>query len=56
MICNLKLITNVVLGKDSSKKLEVVGFGCAESVRKLLRFGVFLGGFLLVSFASNVHS
>jgi hypothetical protein len=52
----LKLVTNVVLGKDGSKKLEVVGFGRAESVRELLRFGVLLGGFLLVSFASNMHS
>jgi hypothetical protein len=56
MICNLKLVTNVVLGKDGSKKLEIVGFDHAESVRKLLRFSVFLGGFLLVSFASDVHS
>jgi hypothetical protein len=55
-ICNLKLITNVVLGKDGSKKLEVVGFHYAESVRKLLCFDVFLGGFLLVSFVSDVHS
>jgi hypothetical protein len=56
MICHLKFVTNVVLCKDSSKELEIVGFGCAECVGKLLCFGVFLGGFLLVSMASNVHN
>lgn len=41
--------------KDSGKELKIIGSSCAEGVRKLLRFGVFLGSFLLASVASNVH-
>ena len=55
-ICNLKFVTNVVLCKESSEKVKVVGFGHAESVWKLLRLDVFLGSFLLVSLSSNMHS
>jgi hypothetical protein len=44
----------MMLCKDNGKEIEVVGFSCAESVRKLFCFGVLLGGFLL-SLASNVH-
>jgi hypothetical protein len=44
--------------KDSSKELEIVGFGCRECVCKLLRLRVFFGGFLFVSMAagSTVHN
>ncbi len=55
MICHLKLVTNVVLGKDSGKEIKIVGSSHTESMSKLLHFGVFLDSFLLVSLASNVH-
>jgi hypothetical protein len=56
-ICHLKFVTNLVLCKNSRKKLEVVRFGRAKCVRKLLYFDVFLGSrFLLVSLFSNVHN
>jgi hypothetical protein len=56
MIHHLKLVTNVVLGKNSGKEIEIVGSSYTESMSELLCFGVFLDSFLLVSLASNVHN
>lgn len=45
----------MVLCKDSGEKLEIVGLSCAECMRELLGFGVFLGTLLFVSLARNVY-
>jgi len=55
-ICHLKLVSDVMLCKDRSKKLKIVSFGCRECMLKLLRFGSFLRSFLLASMASNVYN
>ena len=56
MISYLKFVVGVVLCKDSSEEIEVVGLSRAKCVHKLLSFCVLFSGLFPFSLASKMHS